>query len=320
MVIQQMGDTSPTGERKVLRLIKNAIVFKAELPSAEHIATHLAELPHEPIADVQIARVGFVPNGVSNELVTTFEGGYSFNLRYDEKILPVAIVRAKVAERIAMAEAAEQRKLKKPEREAIREQVHLDLVKVALVKTTVITAFYYAADQLLIVATPSKRMSQILIAQVLKVVGSVKTQTIHISDIKNGLTTRLGRHLEGAVDDAPFGDFELGEYCQLVKGSEKVSYQIDSLDTAANGLSDAIGSDFKVDRMQLSYKDVTFKLTADFHFKSVEFSGEVEREEAEEADPVFIWRQEASIQVLQFAAVINAMCKLLGYVPPATEG
>ncbi|MEN6544480.1 MAG: recombination-associated protein RdgC [Armatimonadia bacterium] len=303
----------------MLRLIKNAIVFKAALPAAEHMTTHLAELPHGPLTEAQLCRTSFVPNSTTNELVTPFEGGYSFCLRMDEKILPTSIVRARAAERFAEAEAKMTRRLKKVERDAIREQVFLELAKVALIKTTVVTAFYHHAEQLLVVATPSKRLAQVLIALVIKVVGSVKTETIRISDIKHGLTTRLGNHLEGAVDNPPFGDFELGEFCELKKGSEKVSYQISDLSTASSGLSDAIGDGFEVDRIQLTYKDVTFKLTADFHFKSVTFATELEHDEAEACDPAFIWRHEASVQLLQFAAVVTTVCDLLGYQPPANE-
>lgn len=301
-----------------MRLIKNAIVFKAELPPSRDTEEHLSELLHQPIQEVDPYRLGFVPNPISNELVTTFEGGFSFSLRLDEKIMPAAAVRSRVSDAIAEAEKNCGRKLNRSERDGIRDTVRIDLCRRALVKSTVITSFYHSADKLLIVATPSKRLAQLVVSQLIKVIGSVKTETIHISDIKNGLTTRLGAALDDESEDkAPFGDFELGGLCQLVKPGEKVSYQLDNLEAGKTGLQDSIGDGFVVDRLGLTDGTVAFKLTADFQFKGIAFCSEIAREEAEEMDPVFVWRQEAAVRVLQLSVVINRLCDLLGYKPKA---
>lgn len=48
-----------------------------------------------------------------------------------------------------------------------------------------------------------------------KVVGSVKTETINISDIKNGLTARLKNYLNGTA--IAFEGFTVGNYIQLAQ-------------------------------------------------------------------------------------------------------
>lgn len=294
------------------KLIKNAIVYKAELPSPGAIQTHLEELPFAPIAETQLSRTGFVPNKTTGELVTTFPGGYSFTLRYDEKILPNAIVKAKADERIAEIEQRCGERLKKIERVAIAEQVKVDLAKTALVKTAIITCFYFAADSILIVPVSSKNLAGIIVGTLVHVVGSVKTQTIHISDIKNGLTTRLKSSLEGAAD--PFDGFGLGDQVDLKRVGEKVSYSLENLDAGKAGLLEALNSGFQVERLRLDRGETSFKLTSDFQFKSISFDTEAEHDEA--TDAAYAWRQEAAVQVRLMVDVVNRLCELFGYQEP----
>lgn len=301
------------------KLIPNAIAYKAELPTAAQLAKHLEELPYAVIGETMISRASFVPNKTSNELVTEFEGGFAFHLRYDEKILPKAIVKAKADERIAKIEADHGGRLKKIERVAIYDQVLVELAKTALVKTAIIPAFYRQADHLLIVATGSKNLANILVHYLIHVVGSVKTTTIHISDIKHGVTTRLKQHLEG--EEGVFEGFEVGDSVALKHDGQKISYSLTELDTAREGLLEALGKGFQVERIALEHGGVEFKLTSDFHFKAVRFDDvehDVEHDDEHDddmLDAVALWQHEASVQVLQFAAVINQLCDLLGYQP-----
>lgn len=294
--------------------IKNAIVYKAELPTAAQLIKHLAELPYSPIGETMIDNASFVANRTSNELVTEFQGGYSFSLRYDEKILPKSIVREKANERIKAVEQAAGHRLKKIERVAIAEQVMVDLARTALVKTAIITAFYNTTDNLLIVAVGSKNLANILVSRLIHVVGSVKTSTIHISDIKNGLTTRLKAFLQGNPD--AFEGFEVGASAALKNHSQKVSYSLADIGVASQGLLEAMEKGFVVERLALAHSGVEFKLTADFHFKAVSFANdEDERDDAEERDDVFMWRQDAAAQTLMFSSALNQLCDLLGYKP-----
>lgn len=298
--------------------IKNAIVYKAEMPTAQQLAKHLAELPYSPIGETMLSSASFVPNKLTNELVTEFEGGYSFTLRYDEKILPKAIVREKAAERIKHVEQAAGHRLKKIERVAIADQVLVELARTALVKTATITAFYSIADQLLIVAVGSKNLANILTSRLVHVVGSLKTSTIHISDIKNGLTTRLKNYLQG--DREAFDGFEVGASAALKNDSQKVSYSLADIGTASEGLLEATGKGFEVERLALEHNGVEFKLTSDFHFKAIKFADtQEEHDQAEEQDAVFMWRHDAAVQVLMFSSVLNQLCDLLGYKPDEQE-
>lgn len=303
-----------------MKLIKNAIVYAATLPSAADLAVHLAERPWSPILETQLSQASFVPVKITKELVTQFDGGYCFSLRLDEKILPTSIVRAKADERIARVEAATGARMKKIERIAIYENTLSDLAKTALVKTAVITAFYNTRDNYLIVPVTSSKLANVVIGTLIQVVGSVKTTTIHISDIKNGLSTRLKAHLAEEKDLRAFesAGFKIGEQVNLQKaGGEKVNYKLESLDSVAVAIIDRLDNGFTVNALSLESNGVEFKLTQDFTFKQIAFPAPAEAEEGD--DGVFLWCQDAAVQVLMFSAIIRDLCDLLGYQPPETE-
>lgn len=300
-----------------MRLIKNAIVFKAELPRQEVLAQHLAELPFEPVGETFISRAGFIPNGATGELLTPIEGGCSFTLRYDEKILPASAVRQAVTAAIEETKENLGRDLEGDEIGAVKERVTVELIAKALIKSTVVHAFYHAESNFLVVPTTNKNLAQVLVGTLIKVVGSVKTTTIHVDNVKGGLTTRLKNYLDG--DEEAFGEFELGESVQLKNKSDKVSFDLGTLDSARAGLREALAAELMVERMALTHKDVSFKLTHNFQIKGIEFGGELsEDEEAqrEDADAAFLWRLEAATQLLQLVATIQALCELFGYKEP----
>lgn len=303
-----------------MKVIRNAIVYKAQLPRLELLQQHLQELPFEPVGETFVSGAGFVPNGTTGELVTPIEGGLTFTLRYDEKILPKASVRAAVHE-AQQAEIEEYGgELSKERGEEIAERVMAELIAKALVKTTVVNAFYYEAEQFLVVPVTNKHLANVLVNSLIKAVGSVTTQTIHISDIKGGLTTRLRNYLDGKED--AFDGFKLGESCLLKHKTNKASFDLDNLDDDRQGLAEALAAEMLVERMELVHGTMSFKLTKDFHFRAIDFFGELtedEEQQRDNADMPMLWRMEASVQLLQLSAAIKALCDLLGYKEPAGE-
>lgn len=305
-----------------MKLINNAIVFAAELPSIALMAQHLAEIPFEPIGEVFRSRSGFIANAITGELVTPIEGGFSFTVRYDEKILPKASVRQAINEAIESEEAELERELDDDEKAILSEATITRLIANALVKTTVVHCFYSEADQFLIIPTTGKPLAQTVMGLLIKAVGSVKTATIHVDNIKGGLTTRLKNFL-GDEDMPPqedaFEGFELGDTCNMKHSSDKANFNMGDLTQAKQGLIEALKGDMQVELMELIHKGVAFKLTHDFKLRGIEYNGELTEEEEDqrnEADAAFLWRLEAATQLLQLVATIKALCELFEYKRP----
>lgn len=309
-----------------MQVIKNAIVYKAELPETATLAKHLAEFPFVEVGEAFVSSSGFVP--MNGELVLPIEGGCMLMLRIDEKILPSGAVRKAIGD--AIDEALEQKgsPLENDEVGAIEERVRTALIARALIKTTTVKALYHAESQFLVVDTTNRNHSAALISCLVRACGAVKTSTIHVDNVRGGLTARL-RNYVGFDDDEPgvsateaFDGFNIGDSCVLREKTCKVSFDLENLDSATAGLREALSSGMEVDRLELEHGAMSFRLTKDFCLRKLDFFGELSEDEQlarEDADGPAVYRMEAALELLQLVAAINALCDLFGYKAPAPE-
>lgn len=304
-----------------MQLIKNAIVYKATLPAAAALADHLAERPFEPILETLLSSDGFIPV-LEGKLVAEIPGGLSFTLRRDEKILPKKAVDAAIAEEVKRVEAELSEQAGEPafvtgdDYRALHERVQLELVKKALHATTVTTCYYYEASRLLIIPTTSKDLASRIVSALVQACGAVETATIHVSDVKGGLTTRLRNYFEEGLAGA-FEGFTLGDSVVMKGEAGKATFDLENLDHARQGVLEALAGDLVAERLALVRNDaVLFRLTHQFQLRRIQFLNEPSDEELEEqADWDFpkIWSHTAGVQLALVADVVQALCDLFGY-------
>lgn len=298
-----------------MNLIRNAIVYKAGLPSADALSKHLADLPFRPVGDSFVSSDGFIPNSTTAELVTPIEGGLAFTYRRDEKILPKAAVRSAIA---AVVEAAEQdidHPMEAEELAKLEERVRDDLISKALHGTTVVTCFYHYQSRTLVVPTTNKKLAGYVVGALVQACGAVETSTIHVSDVKGGLTSRLDRYFNCSDEDA-FDGFKLGDSAVMTGKAGKVSFDLDNLYTASRSVSEALAAGLMAERLELVREQVVFRLTHNFHLRCIQFLGELTEDELEaqdDWDAAFRWRNEAAVQLLQVVDVVEQLCTLFGY-------
>lgn len=297
-----------------MKLIKAAITYKATIPTAVGALTkHLEENKFAECTELQVRSVGFVPPCEDDEsLVQAFPGGLAFAVRIDEKIIPASTVKAEVEKRAASIKADAGRKPGKHERSEIREAVMTDLCRRALVKTKAkVTCFYDEQSGYLIVPTSSKAISDICTSLLVQAVGSVKTETINVSDVKHGLTTRLKLWLDDG--SAAFGDFDPCDSVTMATTGKKITVKMESLDLATRGLQEAITAGFSVTSIGFHYIGMDFRLTDDFHMKGISFADSSIPQGDEEDPAEDPWATAAAMQVSAVSSAINVLAELLSY-------
>lgn len=297
-------------------IIRNAIIYKATVPSADLMREHLDTQKFTECVGYMKQSAGFVPRDNGN-MLTEFPGGIAVQVRIDQKIVPGAAVKAEVEKRIKSLG----RKVGRKERAEIKEIVVDQFTERALVKTAIITMFHHTATGYLIVATSSKKYSDIAITQLIHAVGSVKTETIHVSDVKGGLTKRMNAWLGDDASEA-FGDeFWPREEVALVGiGAQRLTVKLDgSLSNAKQALTEAFQHGFLVNSMRLQHNegDCTFRLTHDFRFNGIEFPVPEGNPEDVAGDGFAV---DAMLCVGTLASVVSDLCKLLEYKAPAEGG
>ncbi len=302
-----------------MKPLRSATVFRIQLPALEALEKHLAEKPFvEPTAS-DIYTAGFVPTPTlsEGELVTSVPGVQVFCLRMDEKVVPGGVVLAEVQKRVDEIEEQLGYRVGRKQRKEIKESVLADLYARALIRTTYTPAFYSPDSQLLVVPTTSTRVCDILTGRVIEAVGAVESRTIHIAELKGGLTTRLSGYLDG--DEEAFAPFELQSAVWL-EGSEgqKIVYQLSGdLSRAREGIQEALAAGCSVAAVELSHTACQFRLTSGFKFKGIDVGGEDGSQGFDtELDKT---RHEVSAQLFAFTEALKAMLITFGYKEAAKE-
>lgn len=292
-----------------MSLIRNAIVFKAELPEdIEALKAHLAEKQFTDPMPSQPMSAGFVslPDW-DGEMAAEFHGGLAFAFRIDTKVIPSSAVQAELRKRIEQIEDLTGRKPGRKERRELKEEVTLDLCLKALVRTQVVTCYYHRSKRYLVIPTTSSNVSDRIVTALIHAVGSVKTETINVSNIKHGLTTRLKNWL--MEDDEAFGDFVPGGEATLVSPEKrKLTVKNDGLDANKQGLLEVINRGHSVTSMALQHGVCSFKLTENFRLKSINVTDDMDADDEDST-----WEHFASYEVLNISKVIDALCEMFAY-------
>jgi len=295
-----------------LKLINQVSAYKVVLPAIDALAEHLATLPFEELPAHAPFGSGFVNVQNCSDLVIGIPGGYVFALRYDEKIVPGAVVKTELAKRAALFEECEGRKPSRKEQREMRELVIASLTAKALTKTKVVNCYYNEADQLLILPTIARKLKDVVLRQLVRAVESMKSTTINVSTAKASLTTRLNTYLADYDVDA-FGEFSIGERVVLIGEMGKSSFDLHDLTNAARGIHEAMDAGGQVSEIALTLNGVSFRLTQDFLLKGIVFAEAEDQDDERDTDEQF--EHEAGVQMFIVSAVIRELCRMFDYTP-----
>ena len=298
--------------------IKNANVYKAQLPENYKVMeSHLQELPFSPLLGTELSKDSFVANPVTGELVTPFAGGYSFTMRHDEKVIPPSAIKEAVDTRVSELERDLGKKVGRKDKALIKDAVMMELLPRAFAKTKHLNCFYLPVNSILIIDSASATLASSVVRRLVQVCGSVKTTTIHISDIKNGLATRLKRYVCNGEFDA-FGSTSMtvGSEIKLSNPSTGETIQYSGIDPiTSDQLENNLSDGFIVERVGFNFSNtVFFTLNSQFRIGSMSW-GEIKVDD-EEADSAFVWRHEASVMSHIIASIVGILCASLEYKDP----
>jgi len=288
------------------QLIKSAIVYNAELPSPGALQSHLESAQFVEPLSLQTKSVGFVPRTEGSTLVEAFAGGLSFTVRIDQKIIPASVVKAELVKRVKDVERVTGRKPGKKERAELKLAVLDEIARRALIRTTLVTCFHHTATNMLIVPTTNPKLAGTVVSDLVNAVGSVKTTTIHVSHVQQGLTTRLKKWL--ADDETAFAGLHPCGEAGLAQDTRKVTVKMGDLASARSGLNEALSSGFEVKSLGFLFSAGTeVKLTDEFRLRGISFA----HPPCEGDDGLF--EAEAALEVQEISSVVTFLCEMFGY-------
>lgn len=310
-----------------MTMIKNAIVLKALLPEIALLREQLAAADWGPIADTEFYRAAFVP-ALADDMVAEFPSGFALCLRCEEKMIPKGTIAEAVFKRATVLEAERGELLDDEERDQLYVDVSMEICKKAFVKTKYLRAFYHVESEFLFIDTTSPGDVSRFMGTLVKLAGKVQTVTIHISGVKNGVTTRLRQLIAAEVGNEarPFGQLEADDMTrirrQIAPGEpvEVITYKgtwLAENDEVLAQLADG----FEVEEIGLNFPPaaMSFRLTHQFRFKGIEFAPQEAEDSSGEGDDIHDWRMMAMREVEGMVGVVNELCELMEYEQPVLD-
>lgn len=257
-------------------LFKNAVIysFTTEFSiDTEKLVELMLENEFQPVGSQERSRTGWVSSlpGTPSDGVFETNNCIFLRLRKDEKILKSSAINREVEELAAAIEREQGRKVRKKEKDELRDQVMLKHLPHALVDSTYTVGYIDLQKQWLIVEVGSFKAAEDFTSFLRKTLGSLPVRPPTL-ELNPGLVLTNTLHPDFWTGVKITEHFTLGEECTMVGvDGEKASFK--DMDLTMEEVTDHITeSGMMVKSLRLSREDqLAFTLTDDFRVKKIKF-------------------------------------------------
>ena len=264
---------------------RNARVFRFTKPfdvSAEELEEKLQADAFKPCGPQETSRQGWVPPlGKHGEQLVHSAGGYHLiALRKEEKIIPGAVVKEAVEEKAEAIEIDQGRKVRRKEKDEIKEQVMLEMLPQAFSKNRRSFAYLAQQDGVLVVDAGSAKQAEDLASTLRKSLGSLPVRPPAVEQAPAFTFTGW---LNETID-LP-GQVVLGNECELKDPSEDGGVvRCKGLDLKADEIRNHLDAGMQVTKLSLTWDDnVSFVLDEELGIRRLKF-GETLQDQLDDVD------------------------------------
>ena len=295
---------------------RNARVFRFTKPfdiSPEELEEKLAADAFKPCGPQEPARHGWVPPlGKHGEvLVHSADGYHLIALRKEEKLLPAPVIKERVEEKAELIEQEQGRKVRKKEKDELKEEVMLEMLPRAFSRNRRSFAYLAPAEGVLVVDAGSAKQAEDLASALRKSIGSLPVRPPVLEQAPAFTFTGW---LNESID-LPAA-IELGTECELKDPSEDGGVvRCKGLDLRADEIQNHLEAGMQVTRLSLSWdENVSFVLDEEFGIRRLKF-GETLQEKLEEVDAddaAAKFDAAFSLMTLELSRLIPGLLEALG--------
>ncbi|GAA0850534.1 recombination-associated protein RdgC [Marinobacter szutsaonensis] len=295
---------------------RNARVFRFTKPfdiSPEELEEKLQADAFKPCGPQETSRQGWVaPLGKHGEqLVHSANGYHLISLRKEEKILPGPVVKEAVEERAEAIEIEQGRKVRRKEKDEIKEQVMLEMLPQAFSKNRRCYAYLAPQDGVLVVDAGSAKQAEDLASTLRKSLGSLPVRPPAVE--QSPAFTFTGWLNESI--DLP-ASIALGSECELKDPSEDGGVvRCKGLDLKADEIRNHLEAGMQVTKLAVTWDDnVSFVLDEELGIRRLKF-GETLQEQLDDVDAddaVAKFDAAFSLMTLELSRMIPGLLEALG--------
>ncbi len=264
---------------------RNARVFRFTKPfdiTAEALEEKLQADAFKPCGPQETSRQGWVPplGKHGEQLVHSANGYHLIALRKEEKILPGPVVKEAVEERAEAIELEQGRKVRKKEKDEIKEQVVLEMLPKAFSKNRRCFAYLAPKDGVLVVDAGSAKQAEDLASTLRKSLGSLPVRPPAVEQSPAfTFTGWLNESIELPAS------ISLGDECELKDPSEDGGVvRCKGLDLKADEIRNHLDAGMQVTKLAVTWdNNVSFLLDDELGIRRLKF-GETLQEQLDDVD------------------------------------
>lgn len=299
-----------------MNFFKNAIIYRltnpmqlmAHLPTLED---SLCAFQFTPCGSQDMARTGWIPATEQHHtLVHQANGQYLLTLQKQEKIIPGPVIKQHLNARIAKLEAEQARKLKKTEKDALKDEVLHSLLPRAFVKNSRTHLWIDITSGLIVVDASSAKRAEDALALLRKSLGSLPVIPL---TIEKPVELTLTEWVRSGLVPAGFAMGDAAELQHILAdgGVAKVKKQ----DLTSDEIATHIEAGKVVTKLALDWMErISFTLSDSFMLSRLKFCDELrdQNDDIDREDVLARFDADFTLMTGELVALINQLVTALG--------
>lgn len=292
----------------IIYRIGNPLGFMAQLPTLE---TQLQQLKFTPCCSQDMARTGWVPATEQHQtLVHQVNGQYLLTIQKQEKIIPGPVIKQELNARIAKLESEQGRKLKKTEKDALKDEVLHSLLPRAFVKNSRTQLWIDIGNALITVDASSAKRAEDALALLRKSLGSLPVVPL---TIENPVELTLTEWVRSGLVPAGFAMGDAAELKAILAdgGIAKVKKQ----DLVSDEIKTHIEAGKLVTKLALDWQQrITFTLSDSATLSRLKFCNELleQNDDMDREDVLARFDADFTLMTGELSALIKQLVTALG--------
>ena len=254
---------------------------KDKLPDLEMLANKLQEAAFKPCMGLDWDSIGFSsPVSFSPEMIFPAQNTWRIALKKEEKVLPAAVVRDILDEKINEIREIEGRNVGRKEKIELKENITDDLLPRAFTKSSKTEAIIDSQYGFLLINQANSNRAEMLLTKLRDALGGLEAKLPRTQQSPGSLMT------EWLLQGSAAGHFELDSDCELKGlGDAAPVVRISHQDLTAEEVINLVKNGKIVTQLGLCWQDrVRFVLTQDFTLKRIQFLDVIQEEAAGQGD------------------------------------
>lgn len=280
-------------------------------PDAEALHDQLQDNRFTPCGGLQMESVGWVsPLGPDHDSLTHAANGcIMVCMRREERVLPAAVVREALAEKVRAIETAEARQVRRKEQQKLKDDIVHELLPKAFTRSSHLYAYLDPAHRWLVVDAAAAKKAEELVSLLRESLGSFRARPVDVQQSPVAIMT-------GWLADGVPTDFELGDECELrepVEGGGVV--RVRNQDLQADEVLNHLEAGKLVTRIGVSWEErVACILADDLSIKRLRFLDLVmdEAADVDADDPVARFDADFALLSLELARFLPCWLDAFG--------